>query len=122
MKETALFFKNLPLFHYLSKQQLEVMAARVQHKKFMTNTLILRQDDMPRSIYFVKTGRIKVLRKVEFKIPESQQEAESVQEMTRDPTLDEYDQGKVESKLLEIDELASGDLFAEYASILKEPI
>jgi CRP-like cAMP-binding protein len=99
-----------------------MVASRVQLRKFVTNTLILRQDDLPRSIYFVKTGRIKVLRKVEFKIPENQKQAESIQDLIRDPSLDEYGEGKVESKLLEIDELSCGDLFAEYASILREPI
>jgi len=77
---------------------------------------------MPRSIYFVKSGRIKVLRKVEFKIPETNAEAENIQELIRDPTIEEYDNGKVESKLLEIDELSCGDVFGEYASILKEAI
>lgn len=36
--------------------------------------------------------------------------------------MNEYDEGIVESKLLEIDELTNGDSFAEYAAILKEPI
>jgi hypothetical protein len=39
-----------------------------------------------------------------------------------DPTLEEYDAHTVESKLLEVDELTNGDVFAEYASILKEAI
>lgn len=110
------------MFHYLSKNSLELVANRCHLRKFVTNTLILRQEDMPRSIYFVKAGRIKILRKVEFKIPETNAEAENIKELTRDPTVEEYDQSKVESKLLEIDELSCGDCFAEYASILKEAI
>lgn len=43
-------------------------------------------------------------------------------ELTRDPTVEEYDKNKVESKLLEIDELSCGDCFAEYATILREAI
>ena len=46
---------------------------------------------MPRSIYFVKAGRIKILRKVEFKIPETNADAENIKELTRDPLVEEYD-------------------------------
>ena len=66
---TADFFFNLPLFHYATRESLEELAKRTQYKKFPTNTLILRQDDYPTSLYFIKSGRIKPLRKVEFKIP-----------------------------------------------------
>ena len=91
VQEIVQFFKNLPLFHYLAKDQLEFVAVRCQLRKFVTNTLILRQEDMPRSIYFVKAGRIKILRKVEFKIPETNADAENIKELTRDPLVEEYD-------------------------------
>ena len=42
--------------------------------------------------------------------------------LTQDPVLEDYEQHNVESKLLEIDELTSGDCFADYAAILKESI
>lgn len=86
----------------------------------MTNTLILRQEDVLRSIYIVKTGRIKILRKVEFLVPRSN--SETLQELIRDPTVSDLDNGYAESKLLEIDELNTGDSFAEYACLLREPI
>ena len=47
---------------------------------------------------------------------------ENINFLIEDPTLEEYDSAKVESKLLEIDELSCGDLFGEYSSILKEAI
>ena len=99
-----------------------MVALRCQLRKFVANTLILRQEDMPRSVYFIKAGRIKLLKKVEFKIPQTNSEAENIKELTRDPTVQEYDRGLVESKLLEIDELSCGDCFAEYATILREAI
>ena len=42
--------------------------------------------------------------------------------MTADPTETEFDEHVVESKLLEVDELTNGDSFADYSSLLKEPI
>ena len=40
----------------------------------------------------------------------------------QEPILEDYEAHQVESKLLEIDELTSGDCFADYAAILKESI
>lgn len=40
----------------------------------------------------------------------------------QDPTREDYDKSQVESRLLEVDELTTGDIFAEYSAILKEPI
>ena len=45
-----------------------------------------------------------------------------MQDLIRDPTVADLDNGFAESKLLEIDELNSGDSFAEYACLLREPI
>jgi len=42
---------------------------------------------MPRSVYFIKAGRIKLLKKVEFKIPQTNSEAGNLKELTRDPTV-----------------------------------
>jgi len=42
--------------------------------------------------------------------------------LIQDPTLEEYENRMVESKLREIDELTNGDTFGEYAAILKEQI
>jgi len=84
--------------------------------------LVLRQDDQPSQLYFVKSGRVKILRKVDFKIPKNLIEANKVDYLIQDPSLEEYEQRLVESKLLEIDELTNGDTFGEYAAILKEPI
>lgn len=65
---------------------------------------------------------MKVLRKVEFKIPKSRKEAFNEDFLSQEPTQEDYQENKVESKLLEIDELTNGDFFADYATILKEPI
>ena len=55
-------------------------------------------------------------------MPQKTRQASDVEYLVGDPTLEEYDSHQVESKLLEVDELTNGDVFAEYACILKEPI
>jgi hypothetical protein len=51
----------------------------------------------------MKAGLVKVLRKVDFKIPRNPDEANQVNYLIQDPTTEEYDSGNVESKLLEVD-------------------
>ena len=65
---------------------------------------------------------MKVLRKVDFRIPSTRQEANDPEFLIQEPTIDDYNSKRVESKLLEVDELTNGDVFGDYAAILKEPI
>jgi CRP-like cAMP-binding protein len=73
-------------------------------------------------MYFVRSGRMKVLRKVDFKIPRTIENANDFDYLTANPGLEDYKQFKVESKLLEVDELTNGEVFGEFACILKEKI
>ena len=52
-------------------------------------------------------------------MPQSHYEASSIEFLTKDPTAEEIRAQRVESKLLEIDELLNGDCFADYASIMQ---
>ena len=70
----------------------------------------------------MKSGRIKILRKVDFRIPQSKKDANDPEFLVLHPKKEDYEQKLVESRLLEVDEFTNGDCFAEYAAILKEPI
>jgi len=37
------------------------VSTKVVHKKLPTNTIIIRQDDQSRSIYFIKSGKVNLL-------------------------------------------------------------
>ena len=69
MESIAEFLYHMPLFHYVERPLLIELANRLEYRKFQTNTLIVRQDDETNHIYFIKSGRLKMLRKVEFRIP-----------------------------------------------------
>lgn len=58
------------------------------------------------------------MRKVEFRIPQNNYEANNPDFLVADPTEIEYEHNLVESKLLEIDELTNGDTFGEDAYLL----
>lgn len=118
------FFEFFPLFHDLDRKYLLNIATKVIYKILPTNTIIIRQGDFSKSIYFIKTGKVKLLKKVDFKTCEDGDfdEIDMSQKLVEDPTEDDYDKGYVESKLLEIDELGIGDCFGDYSLIRKQPI
>jgi len=112
------FFEFFPLFHDLDRKYLLKIATKVIYKTLPTNTIIIRQGDFSKSIYFIKTGKVKLLKKIDFR-------TEGISDMEnciKDPDDEDYDKGEVESKLLEIDELGIGDCFGDYSLIRKEPI
>lgn len=112
------FFEFFPLFHDLDRKYLLKIATKVIYKTLPTNTIIIRQGDYSKSIYFIKTGKVKLLKKIDFKT----EGLEDMQNCIKDPDEHDYEEGLVESKLLEIDELGIGDCFGDYSLIKKEPI
>ena len=56
------FFEFFPLFHDLEKKDLLKIATKVIYKTLPTNTIIIREGDYSKSIYFIKTGKVKLLK------------------------------------------------------------
>jgi len=63
------------MYQCLSNRELHRLAAIVKCRRYPVNTLILRQDDFPKSIYFIKSGIVQLLKKVDFRIPTCAKEA-----------------------------------------------
>jgi hypothetical protein len=55
-------------------------------------------------------------------MPENKKQAESLEFLIDDPTEEDYELELVESKLLEIDDLSNGDVFADDSILYKFPI
>jgi hypothetical protein len=73
-------------------------------------------------LYFIKSGKVKVLRKVDFRIPEHSWQHSDISWLSSNPNSDDYKAIAVESKLLDIDELHNGDYFGEDCVVLRKPI
>jgi CRP-like cAMP-binding protein len=112
------FFEFFPLFHDLDRKYLLKIATKVIYKTLPTNTIIIRQGDYSKSIYFIKTGKVKLLKKIDFKT----EGLEDMEKCIQDPSEEDIEKEEVETKLLEIDELGIGDCFGDYSLIKKEPI
>ena len=65
---------------------------------------------------------MKVLRKVDFRVPDQPWQHGNVKWLSADPSYEDYQNGFVESKLLELDEICNGDFFGDDCVILKKPI
>ena len=91
VESIADFLSHLPLFHYVDRPLLVELAQKVEYKKFSTNTLILRQEDQPQHIFFIKSGRVKLLRKVEFRIPQNRSDACNADFLMQDPSEQEFE-------------------------------
>ena len=69
------------------------------------------------SIIFIKSGIVKLLRKVDFKVPTNSEEANDSEFLIQDPSDMDYFTRQVDQKLLEVDEFVNGDNFGEKSVI-----
>lgn len=68
------------------------------------------------------SGIVKLLRKVDFKVPSNLKEANDAEFLIQDPSDMDYFTRQVDQKLLEVDEFVNGDNFGERSVIDKVPI
>jgi len=52
----------------MSPSEIAGLAGKSLMHRFPSNTVILRQGETPTEIFFVKSGRLKVLRRLNFKL------------------------------------------------------
>ena len=78
-------------------------------------------------MYFIKCGKVNLLRKVDFKTTHyfndnEDEEVKPSQYEIEEPNEGDYETGMVEAKLLEINELGAGDCFGDDSLIEQSPI
>ena len=86
MEAIADFLYNMPLFDCVERPMLIELAKRLEYRKFPVNTMVVRQDDQPQHIFLIKSGRMKLLRKVEFRIALNRGEAGDTDFLMANPT------------------------------------
>jgi CRP-like cAMP-binding protein len=65
---------------------------------------------------------VKLLRRVDFKVPQNQKDANDAEFLIQDPEDMDYFTSNIDQKLLEVDELINGDNFGEMSLINKSRI
>ncbi|CDW90270.1 cyclic nucleotide-binding domain containing protein [Stylonychia lemnae] len=114
--EIAQFYLNFPLFQNLDKITLMYFATKTIPQKLQSKQVVVKQGDDPGRVYFVKSGRLKIIKKVNFRIiPENGYL--QFDELIEDPIITEIRHGQVENKLLQLDILEQGDVFCHNSVI-----
>lgn len=113
----AQFYLNFPLFQELDKITLMYFATKTIPRKLPSKYAVVKQSEDPGRVFFVKSGRLKLIRKVYFrKLPD--QGFLSCAELMQDPSPLEIQKGQAELKLLQLDILEEGDVFCHTAVIV----
>jgi CRP-like cAMP-binding protein len=108
------FLKSLVMFREVSDETIKYFSKIATLRKFPPHTTIISQDEKPRGIYFIYSGSVKLLRKIEF----NESEAGDLTTMAETPKTS---QG-VSTVSIVIDELEVGDCFCDYAYLNKEAV
>ena len=63
------FLLSCNLGEHISHSTLLLMASKMKKMRARTNTIIVKQDELSGNIYFVKSGKIRIVRDVVFHSP-----------------------------------------------------
>ena len=75
-----------------------------QHKRVSANVIAVRQGDPCKYIYFIKSGKFKMLRRVDF-VKNIEEVASTTEDFYKEPTQEDYANNNVKNRLLEVDKL-----------------
>lgn len=98
------------------------IVARSKLKRVQKNTLILRQGDATKNIYFIKQGQCSVLRNIRFIKPSFLEQLTTLkhdpESLYLDPDLLQIDRENQDDKLLEISKLGVGKFFGDHEILM----
>lgn len=63
---TIQFLKSLNFFDELDPNVLLILASKTNMSVLQANTLVIRQDKKSKYIYFIKKGRVRIMRNIAF--------------------------------------------------------
>jgi CRP-like cAMP-binding protein len=98
-EEQYSFLNSVSLFDNISDHIVSHLASIGLTKKFAPNTILAKQGDRPRGFYIIHTGSAKLLRNLNVRVLEG-----------------------VVDRIVQIDEVESGDLICDYAFLYQEPL
>lgn len=85
-------YRTLPFLEHLPINVLLILASKTELKRFAKDTLICMQGDMSSHIYFVKSGRVKIIRTIDF-LEIDEITKFNYNDLYKDPTEDEIKMG-----------------------------
>jgi CRP-like cAMP-binding protein len=113
------FYRSLNFMDGLDNNTLLIIASKTNITNLQSNTLVVRQDNKSKYLYFIKKGRVKILRNIEI-VDNSNKEitVENYKILFKEP--EEYHRKKsmVKFLLLELTELGQYECFGEDADVV----
>lgn len=67
MDKMITFFMNFPLFEEMNKEIVFTIVTRSRYMKVSTKETISKQGDMPKMVYFIRSGKLKIIKKIKLK-------------------------------------------------------
>ena len=108
------FLKSLGMFRDVSAETIKYLSKIATLRKYPPHTTIISQDEKPKGIYFIYSGSVKLLRKIDFK----ESEAGDLSIMAETPKTNQ----EISTLSVVIDELEVGECFCDYAFLNKESV
>ncbi|EGR33253.1 hypothetical protein IMG5_057730 [Ichthyophthirius multifiliis] len=112
LTEKINFLKNQEIFNQLQQSEIAEPASKLQIQEYSSKQIIISDDKQPQYLYFIKQGRVKVYKKILFKI--NKQTREKIKDYIKDPTIEEIQNNLFEQEQIEIEELGENNSFGEY--------
>lgn len=103
------FLSALPIFSSLSKSELAQLGGKVLVRKYMSNSVLIKQNEEPNNIFILHSGEVRAIRNVKF----STNASEEILKDVRDPTKDVLERKQYKVIPLELDILKPGDIFCD---------
>lgn len=136
------YYMNFPLFEDLNKELIFTIVTRSRYIKLSTKETVVKQGDMPRMVYFIKSGKLKVVKEIKhhrqkpqgspiskikrnresLSLPFLKQSTTKALESILDIVQEEVGVMEEETQYLELDELESGDVFCHNNVIDRKPM
>ena len=111
---TINFYKSLSFMDNLPMNVILILASKTELQKFSKDTLICMQGSKSSSLYFIKYGRVKILRNVDFVEPQTEPNIHDFEDQYKSPTDEERKvDGLITQRQLEITELTNSECFGE---------
>ncbi len=70
LNRVIIFFKSMNFLKYTTVKNLLLFASRCQESRIPSKTVLTRQHEDSKYLFFVKSGRVKILKDLEFRVLE----------------------------------------------------
>ena len=110
---TINFYRSLSFMDNLPTNVILILASKTELQRFSKDTLICMQGNKSSNVYFIKYGRVRILRTIDFTVPDKDPTIHNYKNLYNEPTPELRQLGQVNQRQIEITELTNSESFGE---------